>query len=182
MPEITYDAIADTVVCCGSIALLTGALAHVISCRHMAPPPASLQAWEGLATQACIQLLEVCTSHPNQKKVYTAVVTKQLLLLLSQAIWQPSIPHNPSSFSAQPLHTDPSAASLYGGSAAQLTAAAKELLKAVIFHSGSIQGIIDLGTCFSNGSDDPSSAVAANACKTFALRSYHFQMLQVIFA
>ena len=145
----------------------------------MGPPPASLRAWEGLATQACIQLLEVCTSHPNQKKVYTAVTTKQLLLLLSQAIWQPAVPQNASNSPAQPLHKEPSAALLYGGSAAQLTAAAKELLQAVVFHSGSIEGIIELGSCFSNSSDDASSNAAANASKASAFRSYHFQILQV---
>lgn len=188
---------------CGSIALATGSLAHVISCRHMAPPPASLKAWEGLATQACIQLLEVCTSHPNQKKVYTAVVNKPLLLLLSQAIWPPTQQTNPhpqakhlgndptgndpaanknaDHKAEHPSGTVPTTANMAAphGPGIQLTAVARELILSVVFHSSSIDGIIELGTSFSNSSHKPGGIAADKAAKVSAPRSYHYQLLQV---
>lgn len=184
---------ADLAVWCGSIALLAGALAHVISCRHKAQPPASLEAWEGLATQACIQLLQVCTSHPNQKKVYTAVMTKHLLLLLSQAIWPP--PHHLPKATPQsilgsrltPLHALLTAASsstmaFTSRPGFQLTAAAQNLLRAVLFHSSSYDGLTQLGASFSSSSSSshaPENLAAANAVEASAPRSYHFQLLQV---
>ena len=166
---------------CGSIALVAGALAHVISCRHMAPPPASLSAWEGLATQACIQLLEVCTSHPNQKKVFTAVINKDLLLLLSQAIWPAKQQSNLHYQATHPLGTTLSTASMAPphGPSVQLTATAQELLRAVVLHSSSIDGVAELGTCFSNSSHEPGSVVTDTAANMSAPRSYHFQLLQV---
>lgn len=159
----------------------------------MAPPPASLKAWEGLATQACIQLLEVCTSHPNQKKVYTAVINKPLLLLLSQAIWPPT-QHTDLHHQAKHLGngnvptsdqqaeclsgTVPSIASPYGPGL-QLTAVAQELVRAAVFHSSSIDGIIELGTGFNNSSQEPRGIAAEKAAKVSAPRSYHYQLLQV---
>lgn len=146
----------------------------------MAPPPASLEAWEGLATQACLQLLEVCTSHPNQKKVYTAVITRHLLLLLSQAIWPPS--HRPPEVIPQSCNP-PSAASKSDVAPArrsglQLMAAAQHLLRAVVFHSNSVDGVVQLGACFSS-SNEPGSAATGNAAEVSAPRSYHLQLLQV---
>ena len=171
---------ANGALWCGSIALLAGALAHVISCRHMAPPPASLEAWESLATQACIQLLEVCTSHPNQKKVFTAVITKHLLLLLSQAIWPPPrhLPQATPQSRKPPSAADDSDVALTRISGLQLTAAAQQVLRAVIFHSSSIDGVIQLGACF-NSSQAPGSAATGNPAEDPAPRSYHFQLLQV---
>ena len=147
----------------------------------MAPPPASLSAWEGLATQACIQLLEVCISHPNQKKVYTAVINKDLLLLLSQAMWPATQQSNLRYQATQPSATTTSAACMAPshGPGAQLTATAQELLRAVVFHSSSIDGIVQLGTCFSNSNQEPGSVVADKAANVSAPRSYHFQLLQV---
>ena len=151
----------------------------MISCRHTTP--ASLNAWEGLATQACIQLLEVCTSHPNQKKVFTAVINKNLLLLLSQAIWPATQQSNLHYQALHPSGMTPSAATMAWphGPGVQLTATAQELVRAVVFHSSSIDGIVELGTCFSNGSHEPGSLVADKAANVSAPRSYHFQLLQV---
>lgn len=144
----------------------------------MAPPSASLEAWEGVATQACIQLLEVCTSHPNQKKVYTAVINKHLLLLLSQAIWPP---HHPHQQAPHPSGTTPISENMAppNRSGLQLTAAAQELLRAVVFHSSSIDGIVELAASFSTSSHEPVSLAAEKAAKVSAPRSYHFKLLQV---
>ena len=169
--------VADGAVCCGSIALLAGAVAHVISCRHMDPPSASLQAWEGLATQACLQLLEVCTSHPNQKKVYTAIMTKQLLLLLAQAIWQP---HQTPRILPAAAQTRTHGVSSRTRQSLRLTAAAKHLLHAVIFHSSNTAGMVELGTCFSDSSNHSGQGAAGTNHKASALRSYQFELLQVI--
>lgn len=164
---------------CDSIALLGSVLAHVISCRHMAPPPTSLQAWEGLASQACIQLLGVCTSHPNQKKVFTAVVTKQLFLLLSQAIWQEpeaSLVPDPGDRSTL-APTEVATVGVGRQSSSQLAAVSRQLLQAVMFHSSSMEGLVELSNSF------PSSNNAGPALRTSAKgsipRSYHSLLLQV---
>ena len=157
---------------CNSVALLGSVLAHVISCRHMGPPPASLQAWEGLATQACIQLLAVCMSQPNQKKVFTAVVTKQLLLQLCQAIWLPD--HTVKSLGSK--HTGLHARPWPSGN--QLAAAAQQVLHAVIFHSSSMEGLIELGTHFSN-SISSTELKGHPANHVAPPRSYHLHLLLV---
>ncbi|KAL0022263.1 hypothetical protein WJX77_011953 [Trebouxia sp. C0004] len=163
-----------------SIVLLESSLAHVISCRDMAPPPGSLPAWEGLATQACIQLLEVCTSHPNQKKVFTAVVTKHLLLLLSQAVWQTKSVSLPSRQldTAQLGSTAIPTATTGRQTADQLAAVTKQLLKSVVFHSSSIEGLIELGNSFSSSSHGAHAVLASEMGST--PRSYHSQLLQVV--
>ena len=164
---------------CYSIVLLGSSLAHVISCRHMAPPPGSLSAWEGLATQACIQLLEVCTSHPNQKKVFTAVITKHLLLLLSQAAWQTKSVSTPSRHinTAQLGFTAVPTATTGRQSADQLAAVTKQLLKSVVFHNSSIEGLIELGNSFTSSGHGVQAVLTSERGST--PRSYHSQLLQV---
>ncbi len=141
----------------------------------MTPPSESLQAWEGLATQACIQLLEVCTSHPNQKKVFTAVVTKQLLLLLSQAIWRSDNDALMSDTRHMPVPNVPEGVKNDPGrkSADQLATIATQLLRAVVFHSSSLEGLVELGISFSNEKDSQA------ADKGTAPHSYHSQLLLV---
>lgn len=164
---------------CYSIVLLGSSLAHVISCRHMAPPSGSLPAWEGLATQACIQLLKVCTSHPNQKKVFTAVVIKHLLLLLSQAVWQTKSVSLPSGQrnTAQLGSTAVPTATTGRQSADQLAAVTKQLLKSVAFHNSSLEGLIGLGNSFSSSGNAVQAVLASEKGST--PRSYHSQLLQV---
>ena len=164
---------------CYSIVLLGSSLANVISCRHMAPPPGSLPAWEGLATQACIQLLEVCTSHPNQKKVFTAVITKHLLLLLSQAVWQTKSVSmlSKQKGTAQLGSTAVPTATNERQSAAQLAAVTKQLLISVVFHNSSIEGLIELGNSFISSGHGAQPILMCERVST--PRSYHSQLLQV---
>ena len=151
----------------------------MISCRHMAPPPGSLSAWEGLANQACIQLLQVCTSHPNQKKVFTAVITKHLLLLLSQAVWQTKSVSTPSRHinTAQLGFTAVPTATTGRQSADQLAAVTKQLLKSVVFHNSSIEGLIELGNSFTSSGHGVQAVLTSERGST--PRSYHSQLLQV---
>lgn len=169
----------DVAVFCYSVVLLGSSLAQVISCRYMDPPPGSLSAWEGLATQACIQLLEVCTSHPNQKKVFTAVVTQHLLLLLSQVVWQTKSVSLPSrqTDTVELGSTAVPTPTTGRQSADQLAAVTKQLLKSVVFHNSSIEGLIELGNSFTSSAHGAQANMTSERGST--PRSYHSQLLQV---
>ena len=142
---------------------------------------AAAAAWGSLAVQAAHQLIGVAASHPNQKKVFSAIITKPMLSTVAQAIWpgdscrtaasdnssaQKSGAAEESDASKRHLHTIMPRHQAEG----PLTVILKQLLHQVIFHPSNLDGLLELSSSQPDSQGNKSSGVP---------RSYHFQLLQV---
>ena len=142
----------------------------------------SAAAWASLAVQAAHQLVGVAASHPNQKKVFSAIITKPMLMTVAQAIW----PGHTCSTAAR----DNSPAQKSGGAEESdaskrhshttlltyqgegpMTVILKQLLHQVIFHPSNLDGLLELS---SSQPDSQGNQSSGTPC------SYHFQLLQVM--
>lgn len=140
---------------------------------------AALKACQDVAAQAALQLTDVAATHPNQKKVFNAIVTKQMLLAIAEAIWSAE---SSCSDTANDSAAADKAASLQQPdrvrsqpeAGTHLAVLLKQLLHKVIFHPSNLEGLLELSSSFSSQYSGPSGAKASEAP-----RSYHFQLLQV---
>lgn len=171
---------ANIVSC--STALVGSMLMHAKYDVTSDTPVASSAAWQAAAAQAVLQLTDIAASHPNQKKVFTAIVTKPMLLLIAQAIWPEEASQkvtvdtaelHQASDSSSIGHMTDSRTRLH--SERRLAVLLKQLMHKVIFHPSSIEGMLELGASFGSQLDAGAQKKSDNAP-----RSYHFQLLQVL--
>lgn len=164
---------------------MSSVLLHISFPAHPSSPATASSAWHATAAQAALQLTDVAASHPNQKKVFTAIVTKPILLLLAQAIWPDHVPHMATAPTAQGQHSTAASDSRVSRHSTdgvrpkrhaerRLAVLLKLLLHKVIFHPSNTEGLLELSSSFGSqhgGRDDMK--------KSGVPRSYHFQLLQV---
>lgn len=143
---------------------------------------AASAAWGSLAVQAAHQLTGVAASHPNQKKVFSAIITKPMLLTVAQAIWPHHLrstaasDNSPAQKSGAAEESDASkrhSHTIMPGHQAEgpMTVILKQLLHQVIFHPSNLDGLLELSSSQPDSQGNKSSG---------APRSYHFQLLQVL--
>lgn len=143
---------------------------------------AASAAWQAATAQAVLQLTDIAASHPNQKKVFTAIITKPLLLLIAQAIWpEETSPQAAADTAESQQASDISSRGHMTDIRARMHAERrlaillKQLMHKVIFHPSSTEGLLELGASFGSQLDAGAQKKSDNAP-----RSYHFQLLQVL--